>query len=271
MPNWVRTMVDVSAPTKEDLIHFFNEVKDSHGGLDFNKIIPMPKGIAETMDLRLVFGDVDAYAAIGEYLVTKKYKMMNKHKYSNSVSEFLTHDKQISPKTCHTKRKMMLTAEQVMDEKEKKVAVLYYKNLKETGYTNWYDWQYENWNTKWGACDCYELEEKDIKCLKEDKKPYTINFAFNTAWGFAEPIFHAMAKKYPTLAFVVQFADEDFGNNTRAGKWENGECVYMEYLPHGYASYQNAAEVWNDFDPLDYWDENQQDIDWDAYHEQTGW
>lgn len=53
------------------------------------------------------------------------------------------------------------------------------KMCKEQGIPNWYDWQTENWGTKWNAYNTkITLEYSDI-----------IVFEFQTAWYCPEPIF----------------------------------------------------------------------------------
>ena len=48
----------------------------------------------------------------------------------------------------------------------------------EEGRPNWYDWNRENWNTKWGAYS-FELNEDDEN---------TLSFNFQTAWNIPTPI-----------------------------------------------------------------------------------
>ena len=74
----------------------------------------------------------------------------------------------------------------------------------EEGIPNWYDWQTENWGTKWNAYS-QELIEQDNCMLK---------LQFDTAWAPPIPIVERLAeilrKKYP---------DEDGYESYVAGAW----------------------------------------------------
>lgn len=56
----------------------------------------------------------------------------------------------------------------------------------------WYDWNVENWGTKWNS--------KDVKYLMDsyddDTTVYEILVKFETAWNYPEPILKEIAKKY---------------------------------------------------------------------------
>jgi hypothetical protein len=69
---------------------------------------------------------------------------------------------------------------------------------KEYGYANWYDWQIENWGTKWDASEAV-LDEWD-----EDSLFYT----FDTAWSPPEGIYNELTKLFPNLS-ISWFYRED--------------------------------------------------------------
>lgn len=58
----------------------------------------------------------------------------------------------------------------------------------------WYDWNIENWGTKW---DAYHQNNKDNQ------------LSFQTAWYHCRPVIKKLSMLYPTLTFKVQYADED--------------------------------------------------------------
>ena len=88
---------------------------------------------------------------------------------------------------------------------------------KDRPWFNWYNWHINYWGTKWNAYDCYTHIDKDY-----------IEFNFNTAWSFAEPIVNRLAKMGYDLD--IQYADEDIGSN----------C--------GYLTYDSATGEWTDHD-----------------------
>tara|TARA_R100000995_G_scaffold22128_1_gene9387 strand:- start:399 stop:845 length:447 start_codon:yes stop_codon:yes gene_type:complete len=71
--------------------------------------------------------------------------------------------------------------------------------------TNWYDWQCENWDTKWNACDVTSEEETFL-----DGKWTTITYQFNTAWSPPLKVIDALKKKFPDLEISGGYIDEGY-------------------------------------------------------------
>ena len=103
-----------------------------------------------------------------------------------------------------------------LGEKERK---LYGKN-------NWYDWNCENWGTKWNA---YDNEQKENEI-------YNV-IIFETAWSCPKPIIEELAKKYD---FMYYYADEDIGYNCGKKKAING----MLFEQHFSNAKRFANNVW---------------------------
>lgn len=61
---------------------------------------------------------------------------------------------------------------------------------KEKGIPNWYEWNIQNWDTKWNACDPEFEWDGD-----------TLRLHFDTAWSPPIKIFIAMVKQHPELSF----------------------------------------------------------------------
>lgn len=61
----------------------------------------------------------------------------------------------------------------------------YIFNNKSDGENNWFDWNCENWGTKWNACDDYVERQSD-----ED-----VTISFMTAWSCPINWLYALAKK----------------------------------------------------------------------------
>jgi hypothetical protein len=68
----------------------------------------------------------------------------------------------------------------------------------ETGSPGWCEWSCANWGTKWPA---YE-------CSQRSSEPARFVFEFQTAWSMPEPIFEAIATRYPSLQFKLTSIDE---------------------------------------------------------------
>ena len=67
-----------------------------------------------------------------------------------------------------------------------------------TGRPNWYDWQVENWGTKWNA---YSQSIED-----DGYGQFTLTF--DTAWAAPEPIVAALKAKYPDVHFYGSWLEE---------------------------------------------------------------
>ena len=89
------------------------------------------------------------------------------------------------------------------------------KAVEETGFADWYNWSIANWGTKWNAYSYSEVNAPGESGRME--------FVFDTAWSTPEPIFAAIAERFPTLSFDVAGFDEGWGFAV-AGRIEGGEC-----------------------------------------------
>jgi len=81
------------------------------------------------------------------------------------------------------------------------------------GRDNWYDWNINNWGTKWNAYDQEMLDDKTI--------------SFNTAWSMPQPVIRALSEKFPDVTVKVKWADEDFASNTGELHYRNGREVFV--------------------------------------------
>jgi hypothetical protein len=94
----------------------------------------------------------------------------------------------------------------------------------ETGFASWYPWNIENWGTKWNSYSFRHVADEPLE------------FIFETAWGFPEPVFLAIAREYPTLHFKCLTFDEgwNFGGagyfNPPAGEPAWAQCTATDEL-----------------------------------------
>ena len=71
----------------------------------------------------------------------------------------------------------------------------------------WYNWNNENWDTKWDA----KVDEKNVEQLDKGELSggqYYVTYRFDTAWAPPTPVYHALAEKYPTLEFDISWEEE---------------------------------------------------------------
>jgi len=93
------------------------------------------------------------------------------------------------------------------------------KAEKETGFTNWYDWNITHWSTKWSP-DVHEV----LVDVGEAGAKATVGY--QTAWAPAEKLVRQLSKLYPDLVFVEAYLEEGmgfWGANTYVG----GECAHQ--------------------------------------------
>ncbi len=83
------------------------------------------------------------------------------------------------------------------------------------GTDNWYDWACENWGVKWNAGSCSHNGTNGD------------SIHFETAWAHPEPLFSNMSKRFPDLAFICSYADEDMGSNCGLSAYRNGVFQHM--------------------------------------------
>jgi len=71
-------------------------------------------------------------------------------------------------------------------------------NMEKYGHKNWYEWNCENWGSKWGACDVTvtELWSKEL------------NIYFESAWSPAGGLIENISGQYPELIFSISFTEE---------------------------------------------------------------
>lgn len=111
------------------------------------------------------------------------------------------------------------------------------KEEEETRGWNWYDWNRENWGTKWNA---YSTESDDNA------------ITFETAWVSPTPVMeklHEICKRYNVVCEIT-YADEDAGCNTGFYVLGKDEFMYMEYKndsPNAWEAYRKTHDDWADF------------------------
>ncbi|MGR5230430.1 hypothetical protein ACPV30_18125 [Photobacterium damselae] len=148
-----------------------------------------------------------------------------------------------------------------------------------TGYIDWYEWSWDNWDTKWNAYNQnieydgldakpwhLSCKPKNIICnskyraylKRQNKKRFKASIIengtpehvkFYSAWGHPEKVIIAMSKKHPDFYFRVKFADEDLGRNLGEYVIKNGELfdvrldIHFEHKEEAF-----AEKLWNEYD-----------------------
>ncbi|MBP3917345.1 hypothetical protein [Clostridium sp.] len=84
-----------------------------------------------------------------------------------------------------------------------------------TGYNSWYDWNIENYGTKWDHVTEYSLEE----FIRYG------GLSYETAWGPNEAFYLNISSKYPELTFKLNYVEEGAGF---LGECEIKNGVYLK-------------------------------------------
>lgn len=111
--------------------------------------------------------------------------------------------------------------------------------FKETGYFDWYDWQYQNWGVKWGACDTVLHEVDSVTCL----------YTFSTPWGSPKGWLDHLSKNYPEFKFHHKCSDPAMNFHTEH-IYKNGELIHtldMTFQDAVYQGHWGGIEEWEEF------------------------
>ena len=114
----------------------------------------------------------------------------------------------------------------------------------ETEEGNWYNWNINNWGTKWDACHGYDEWATDYLAL-----------AFDTAWSPPEPIFEAMADVCRKHGFGLTISFEE--EQGWGGEWEleeDGTWNMTEWdIPESHEDYTSRDKMC----PCELWPEDE--------------
>ena len=107
---------------------------------------------------------------------------------------------------------------------------------KESPIPSWYNWRCINWGTKW---DAYEI---DVDSHGRDE----VYFNFLTAWSPPVPVLLTLSKKFKSLEFRLDFADEDLSYNLGFIIMKKGEIITEDCPVEGSdEAFEVAIDLWN--------------------------
>ena len=175
MPNWVYNHITMS---KKDYLEKKHLFINENGEFDFNLLVP-----------RSVRANADDGAYDG--FLTNIHN--HEEEYEENAEKFSSFDN--------------LTEDFFDNFKGEKAILVSKKGWKRED--GWYEWQIENWGTKWNA------DDQGI----DDSEDDFVHIQFNTAWSAPEPVFNALAK-------IVDFScsgDEEGGFFEYEGEGCDGE------------------------------------------------
>lgn len=95
------------------------------------------------------------------------------------------------------------------------------ENLAKYGYKDWYDWNCDNWGTKWSP---------RIEQLELDLEHEQIFMYYETAWSPATGLIREISRQFPTLIFTTSY-DEESDAYVGSEVFHKGECFTHDYIP----------------------------------------
>ena len=108
--------------------------------------------------------------------------------------------------------------------------------IKKYGTDNWYNWQTENWGTKWDCYDHIEISESEIH--------------FNTAWSTPIRALMILSRMFDDITIEVRYADEDFGCNVGIYTLQGGHIESIYQPSYSKESVKLAMDILSD---TEYW------------------
>jgi len=99
---------------------------------------------------------------------------------------------------------------------------LYDEKSEDDVFPNWYNWNIENWGTKWNAL------VDDSYVVADIPNPYSYRYDMRTAWADPRPIIIKMIETYPDLDFEISGEEESNSYGIYVSTFED---VFLEEEP----------------------------------------
>lgn len=219
MPNWVVNDLKFEGhKTRVDELIKLVKIEDNE--FDFNAIIPMP----DSLNIESGSRGERGYEAYRKFM---------------DESMFASPDERAA---LERKYKQQFAK----DPESWELGKTYYENKAKYGYATWYGWCWDNWGTKWNACNA------------STEYNGRVGYAhFDTAWNAPDPIIKKLSAMFPDIRIEHRYADEDIGNNLGCVTYLGGAVVESDTPEEGSEeAIRFACEMWG-YDYDEYMDENQ--------------
>ena len=211
MPNWVFSVLTVTAPTRKPrkgrddglALDKYGRVSDLR---DFTLSVETPDGYERRN------GDAERIPFDFEAIIPTPLELYNLEK-----SFFSDKAKQLEQKA----------AERAM--------------IKKHGQATAYDFHVEKWGTKWNACDCtidgpWQVDPEKFTIagaeVQVTKRTHTITYRFNTAWSPAWPVILEVSRKWPKFSFVYDCEEEAWMFDGFEARVKAGEVTRQTVRPY---------------------------------------
>jgi hypothetical protein len=196
MPNHVTNRLTIVG-TPEQIINVKDFIKNDElgvGTIDFSKIIKMPE------EINIQFHSGVEMAA--------KHALKEPYDENPLLAGLERHNRE------NCKSPLTLTDE------EWDLFIKALNNKRKYGAYYWYDWNRENWGTKWNAYS------------QPDKRNTENSIYFQTAWNCPKELMAKLSLIFLEVEFEIAWADEDLGHNLGIMVIKNG-ITLSETIPEG--------------------------------------
>ncbi len=202
MPNHVTTRCIVTGPDEEvarfrakmivtlqDKDEFIGTLREPYTCFDFNQIIPMPE----------ILWSSESSSVAEEGVILIMLRAEHRVAFADGglvpTIDRIRQDVQMPERPIYEVADAFLTKHPRYEE----LGIKRLKAIVETGYSDWYSWSIAHWKTKWNSYSFELVSESPLE------------FTFDTAWSFPQPIFEKLTEEFPSLHFECSSFDEGWG------------------------------------------------------------
>lgn len=195
MPNW--TEIELRCHGIGDLPIFSINEMTGEKELDFNKVVPMPEYVRNTVAPTQIY-------AILHYLFTEFSEQdardtFERLRHGANPLSLTAYDEELLSHTASfiiesTNMPLHITGCETVEISAYDLGKNYVTAYENTGCFNWYDWSTKNWGAKWNA---------DTLGMTSNK------VWFQSPWGYPHEYFQALAKAFPDKEFTAYIVYED--------------------------------------------------------------
>ena len=214
MPNYLQNKLTVNCKSVEELENFLSTIKCEDRVIDFNKIIPMPEDLIDTIEGSSTYDNLYYYL-----------KENNKLDEINKIAEGNSLIRYSNVPTDKSKEELV----DVLKDGEK-----IYNRFVKYGFVSWYGWSLYHWGTKWNASETYIIKNRTCATI-----------GFVTAWSAVPMLIDKLVEMFPNVHFEYMYADEDKGCNVGFGQSnDKGEFEFTKVENNSEEALEIYTELW---------------------------